>query len=327
MRLISPCLVALGACVFLSAAQAETMLDRADVREYLLEVSDKHGLDQHRLAGLFVGLDTNDKIIELISRPAERSLEWYEYRPIFLGEDRIAAGRDFLDEHRATFDRASEQTGVPPSVIAAIIGVETFFGRITGKYAVLDALATLAFDYPPRASFFRSELTEFLQLGTREGWDLGEVKGSYAGAMGWPQFISSSYRQYAIDFDNDGVTDLFNSIPDVIGSVANYLAEHGWIADEGIADVWSDAPSQAADWVTRSLKPSVAPADVAATGFESDTLSQAIAAGRPVSVMQFRTGAGEDTLIGYTNFYAITRYNHSRLYARAVVELAQALDP
>lgn len=308
-------------------ALAEPMLERAEVRTYLLEVSAEHELDQHALAALFVDLETNAEVLELISRPAEKRLKWHEYRPIFLGADRIVDGQSFLAKHADIFAAAQQQYGVPPSVIAAIIGVETFYGRITGRFGVLDALASLSFDYPPRADFFRSELTEYLVLGTRENWALDEVLGSYAGAMGLPQFISSSYRRYAVDFDNDGKTDLFNSLADVIGSVGNYLAEHGWQADARIAERWSEAPSNAGQWVEESLKPVVDPAEIAEAGFASNALNAAIASDASVSVMQFDNGAGEDTLIGYTNFYAITRYNHSRLYARAVLELARALDP
>lgn len=306
---------------------AESMLEREAVRSYLLEISRQHDLDQHRLAALFVDLDTNEKVLELISRPAEKRLTWPEYRAIFLGEERIQAGRRFLAEHAQTLRAAEQRFGVPPAIVAAIIGVETFYGKFTGGFRVLDALATLAFDHPPRSTFFTAELTEFLRLGTREGWELGEVQGSYAGAMGLPQFISSSYRRYAVDFNEDGQINLFDSIPDVIGSVANYLAEHAWIAGDVTAELWSDPPSDAASWDQGRLKPAVAAADVEAAGFRSDAIRAARSAGRDVSVLQFANGSGEDTLIGYNNFYAITRYNHSRLYARAVLTLAQALDP
>ena len=312
---------------FLQPASADSLLEREAVQRYVRDVSREHGLDQHRVAGLFADLGTNEEVLELISRPAEKRLVWHEYRPIFLGEERIAAGRAFIAEHAKTFSQAEERYGVPHSIIAAIIGVETFYGKITGRFGVLDALATLAFDYPPRSEFFTSELTEFLVLGSREGWELSEVAGSYAGAMGWAQFISSSYRRYAVDFDDDGEVDLFGSIPDVIGSVANYLAEHGWLEGEVIAELWKNSPSRASDWVSTSLKPSVDPETLAAAGFDSPALVRALDSGRSVSVMRFDTGGGEDTLIGYTNFYAITRYNHSRLYARAVLALAQELDP
>jgi membrane-bound lytic murein transglycosylase B len=309
------------------AASADSMLERAAVRDYLLEIAEERELDHDQLVDLFADLETNNEVLELIRRPAEKRLKWHEYRPIFLGQDRIRDGQAFLGEHAALFEQAAERYGVPPAVIAAIIGVETFYGRITGRFGVLDSLATLSFDHPPRAAFFRSELTEYLTLGTQENWALDEILGSYAGAMGLPQFISSSYRAYAVDFDEDGKTDLFTSIPDVIGSVANYLAEHGWEKGETVAEEWKSAPASMSTWVRDALKPAIDPAEIAAAGFGTEALARAIVSDSSVSVMQFDNGSGEDTLIGYKNFYVITRYNHSRLYARAVLELARALDP
>ncbi len=308
-------------------ARADSMLQRAQVRDYLQDVATEHGLDHARLVGLFADLQTNEDVLELIRRPAEKRLEWPAYRSIFLGEDRIADGRAFLVKHANLFAAAFDRYGVPPAVIAAIIGVETFYGRITGRFGVLDALTTLSFDHPPRAAFFRSELTEYLILGTEQNWALDEMLGSYAGAMGLPQFISSSYRAYAVDFDDDEKIDLFSSIPDVIGSVANYLAEHGWQRGESVAELWKAAPASMANWERDALKPSVDPREIAAAGFATEALARAIASSSPISVMRFDNGNGEDTLIGYNNFYVITRYNHSRLYARAVLELARELDP
>jgi len=227
-----------------------------------------------------------------------------------------------MQEYADTLAKAETTYGVPASVITAIIGVETFYGRITGKYGVLEAVATLAFDYPPRSKFFKQELTEFLVLSQEEGWDMTQIKGSYAGAMGWPQFISSSYRRYAVDFDGDGKRDLLGSTKDAIGSVANYLSVHGWQEGALIAEPWQlsgDKAKQAGKLVTKSLKPSVTPATLKKLGFSADTK-------KPVSVMQFDGKQGQETWVGYPNFYAITRYNHSRLYALAVYQLSQAVQ-
>jgi len=310
-------------------------LERATVRDWIRRTSAERGLDQHRVAGLFARLKHRDDIIEKISAPAERTLTWREYRPIFLGNERIDAGRRYLVEHRAVFDRAEARFGVPAEVIAAIIGVETFYGRITGSDRVLEALATLGFDYPPRASFFLSELAEFLTLAEQEGWNPQEVLGSYAGAMGLPQFISSSYRRYAIDFDNDGRVDLFESVDDVIGSVAHYLEQHGWQRGAAVAERWTPASADRASakaLLRDGLKPAIATESVRRLGFSGEAGGEAASgdagfnpARQRLSVMTFAGDTGEELWVGYMNFYAITRYNHSRLYALAVHQLAEAL--
>ena len=304
------------------AAEPGAYLAREDVREWIRATSEERGLDRNRVSGLLARLAPREDILAKIAAPAERTLTWREYRPIFLGDERVAAGRRFLAEHAETFARATERFGVPAEVVAAIVGVETFYGRYRGRDRVLESLATLAFDYPPRASFFRAELAEFLVLAEAEGWNPLEIRGSYAGAMGLPQFISSSYRRYAIDFDGDGRIDLFGSPADVIGSVASYLAEHGWRRGEPVATRWEPSAANregARALVREALEPAVAPATVRRLGFEG------MPDGRRLSVMTFDGRGGEEFWVGYTNFYAITRYNHSRLYALAVHQLAEAL--
>lgn len=311
---------------FATTASADNYLQRTEVREYLQTVSRDTGIDRNRLAGLFARLTPQQSILDAISRPAERTLTWRQYRPIFVTEKRTVQGREFIREHQALLQRAESEYGVPVNIIAAIIGVETFYGRITGKHGVLESLATLAFDYPPRSAFFKRELTEFLVLSEAEGWNAGERLGSYAGAMGVPQFISSSYREYAVDFDGDGKRDLFNNLADVIGSVANYLAVHGWVEGAPIAEPWSVEKSAVKDLLRDSLQPSVAREVVAARGFDSKGLSVGAADGRLLSVMNLSGEAGDESWVGYKNFYVITRYNHSRLYAMAVMQLAQSFD-
>lgn len=314
-------------CLAASAANAENYLERADVRDYLQTLSQDTGLDRHRLAGLFARLKPQQSILDAISRPAERTLTWREYRPIFVTEKRIDEGRVFIAEHRELLQRASDVYGVPVNIIAAIIGVETFYGRITGKHGVLESLATLAFDYPPRARFFKRELTEFLVLSDAEGWQAAERLGSYAGAMGMPQFISSSYRQYAVDFDGDGQRDLFNNMADVVGSVANYLSVHGWVAAAPVAERWTSASEKAVAPLLRdTLKPTIAGDVVADLGFDAPGLAAGTADGRLLSVLNLKGQNGAEFWVGYRNFYVITRYNHSHLYAMAVTQLAQAFD-
>lgn len=309
---------------------AENYLQRSDVRDYVNGLSAETGISQSYLASLFIKLSPQQDILDAISKPAERTLTWREYRPIFLTDKRIQQGNSFVAENRAVLQRASDVYGVSPEIIAAIIGVETFYGRITGKHAVLDSLATLAFDYPPRAKFFKRELTQFLILATSEGWPADKVLGSYAGAMGVPQFISSSYRQYAVDFDGDGQRDLFGSTADVVGSVANYLSVHGWVKDAPVAERWisglDDKPSVRA-LVRKSLKPAHTAALVTETGFKSSRINKATLGNRLVSVMTMKGQRAEEFWVGYPNFYVITRYNHSRMYALAVHQLARALEP
>ena len=308
---------------------AENYLQRADVRAYIESVAEERDLDKNLLAGLFVKLTKQQDILDAISRPAERTLTWKEYRPIFITEKRIVEGIAFTQEYRTLLDRATEVYGVPANVIAAIIGVETFYGRITGKYTVLESLATLAFDYPPRATFFKKELSEFLELSFAEGWASDEVLGSYAGAMGVPQFISSSYRHYAVDFDGDGQRDLFGSMADIVGSVANYLSTHGWLRNAPIAESWlapAGSREAARKLVTKSLKPSHGATVVRNLGFSTNELARGTEKGRKLSVMTMNGQAGEEFWIAYQNFYVITRYNHSRLYALAVFQLSEALN-
>lgn len=321
--------VALVLSVHSPFVSAENYLQRSDVREYVKELGDETGIDQNYLSGLFVRLFPQQGILDAISTPAERTLTWREYRPIFLTDKRIREGQNFMAENRALLQRASETYGVSPHIIAAIIGVETFYGRITGKHGVLESLATLAFDYPPRAKFFKRELTEFLVLATSEGWPADKVLGSYAGAMGMPQFISSSYREYAVDFDDDGKRDLFGSTADVIGSVANYLAVHGWVKNAPVAERWIsglDDKAAVRALVTKSLKPAHTAELVTQTGFKSSRIKRATRGNELVSVMTMNGQKAEEFWVGYQNFYVITRYNHSRMYALAVYQLARALD-
>lgn len=320
--------VGLLVVVPVTAQAADNFLQRLEFRTYLDSVSEEHGLERERLDDLFSGVSPEQQVIDLMSRPAEKTLTWADYRPIFLNTQRIEAGQAFVKAHRVILDQAEERYGVPAEIIAAIIGVETYYGRIMGRFSVLESLATLAFDYPKRAEFFRRELTEFILLGDLEGWNHKTIKGSYAGAMGMPQFISSSYREYAVDFDDDGQRDLFDSLADIIGSVAYYLKRHGWIEDAPVAEQWM--PENGIDAALRSLvsdelKPQVPATRVRELGFSTEHQDHSSADDRRLSVMTFKGRPTEELWVGYNNFYAITRYNHSRLYALAVYQLAQAI--
>ena len=289
------------------------------------ELVQEEGFDREELMQVFAEARRQDSILKAIARPAEKTKPWYEYREIFLNEKRERQGLEFFAEHRETLARAERETGVPAQVIVAIIGVETYYGRITGSYRVIDALSTLAFDYPKRSTFFTSELKNYLILTRDQGFDPLELKGSYAGAMGYGQFMPSSYRSYAIDFDDDGVIDIWNNPVDAIGSVANYFKRHGWRQGEPVvfaADAATDVPDEIFVRTRDDLKPARTVAEFAAAGvvprqtLDPDALATA---------MKFELEDGYEYWLGLHNFYVITRYNHSAMYAMSVYQLSQRL--
>ena len=269
-----------------------------------------------------VGARVLNSVLEAISRPAEAK-PWHEYRLIFIQPLRIERGVDFLIEHRAALDRAERIYGVAPQIIVSIIGVETLYGEHTGRNRVLDSLATLGFRYPRRSEFFISELEHFLVLAREEGLDPLTVKGSYAGAMGIPQFISSSYRSYAVDFDGDQVRDLLGSVEDAIGSVANYLQRHGWRGGEKIAVPAEVAGDGFREFLDLGLKPETTIAEMQRNGVKTYDSAPESAKG---ALLEFELRDGVEYWVGLNNFYAITRYNHSPLYAMAVYQLSEAIQ-
>ncbi|MEH6822811.1 MAG: lytic murein transglycosylase B [Motiliproteus sp.] len=284
------------------------------------------GMDRDFVSGLVFDAKHQQSILDAISKPAEKRLDWGGYRKIFLGQSRIDQGVEFWNTYEDTLNRASAIYGVAPEVIVAIIGVETRYGRHAGRYRVIDALATLAFDYPPRSPFFTTQLGEFMQLTQEQKLDPKVIKGSYAGAMGYGQFIPSSYRHYAVDFDRDGTTDILTNPVDAIGSVANYFKQHKWRSGEPVtlAVALNQSPMKTADelaWST-ALKPVETVAYWRNQGIAVDpTLANEATA----TAMRLTTAAGEEYWLGMHNFYVITRYNHSSLYAMAVHQLSQAI--
>ncbi|MBQ75600.1 MAG: lytic murein transglycosylase B [Gammaproteobacteria bacterium] len=298
---------------------------REEVRSFARELAESDGFTADGLLTVFRQAKYKQTIIDAISRPAERVLTWNEYQDIFLTKNRISAGRKFMMDNREALTAAYAKYGVPPVIVAAIIGVETMYGKHKGNYRVLDALMTLAFDYPPRSSFFRKELREFILLVREENQLVTELQGSYAGAMGYGQFIPSSYRYYAIDFDGDGVRDIWNNPTDAIGSVANYFSEHGWRKGETVVvnallDKMED--SLVDSQFNVSLKPSSTVGAMRELGVKplieiDETLE--------VSPMKLAGKNGDEYWLGMHNFYVITRYNHSKLYAMAVFQLSEAL--
>jgi membrane-bound lytic murein transglycosylase B len=304
---------------------ADTYQGNPDADRLIEELVAEEGFQRTELEQVFAQAERKDKILEAISRPAEKTKPWYEYRQIFLTDKREKGGLAFFDEHRETLLRAEQETGVPADIIVAIIGVETFYGRITGSYRVIDALSTLAFDYPKRSEFFTKELKHYLILTREQGMDPLEPVGSYAGAMGFGQFMPSSYRSYAIDFDGDGLTDIWENPVDAIGSVANYFKAHGWRSGEQVISAANVAGDPGEEWFVRTRKdlvPKRTLAEFAEAGIrpvdELDPEALAIA-------MQFQLEQGYEYWLGLHNFYVITRYNHSAMYAMSVYQLSQRI--
>lgn len=297
-------------------------IKRADVKEFIDHMLATSSFKKRELRKLLKAAQSQPAILAAMDRPAEKARLWYEYRPIFLTEKRIQEGTDFWIAHRQALDQASVRSGVAPEYLAAILGVETYYGRLTGSYRVLDALATLAFDYPARAPFFRGELEQFLLLTRDAGLDPLKVKGSYAGAMGAPQFMPSNYRRFAVDADADGRVDLWTNWPDVCASVGNYLEEHGWNAGEPVLTDADVAPDKAAelDGRTLALSETVGSLRMKGVNFDSSLSEDA-----PAVLIAADEADGVHWRVGYNNFYVITRYNHSALYAMAVYELAAAV--
>jgi membrane-bound lytic murein transglycosylase B len=297
-------------------------IKRHEVKEFIAHMSDAYGFKKRALRKLMKSADSQPAIIDAMSKPAEKAKLWYEYRPIFLNERRIREGTEFWIAHRRALDEASIKSGVAPEYLAAILGVETYYGRLTGTYRVLDALVTLSFDYPPREKFFREELEQFLLLTRDAHLDPKTLKGSYAGAMGAPQFMPSNYRRYAVDADANGRIDLWNDWPDVCASVGNYLKEHGWNAGEPVLDEATVLPERAGDLDGRKLALSETVGSLAAKGVSFDAPLPPEA---PAILIAADEPDGVHWRVGYNNFFVITRYNHSALYAMAVYELAAAV--
>ncbi|MDC9724359.1 MAG: lytic murein transglycosylase B [Gammaproteobacteria bacterium] len=297
--------------------------DLPGVDKFISEMSEKHNFNSQQLAELFAEVEVKDSILKAISRPAEKSKPWYDYRKIFITDKRIKGGVKFWRQHQQALTDAEAKYGVPAEVIVAILGVETRYGGNVGSYRVIDALSTLAFRYPPRSKFFRSELKHFLLLSREEDKYLLDPIGSYAGAMGLGQFMPSSYREYAVDFDGDGQRDIWENPVDAIGSIANYLKRHGWVAGESITHKTKFAGSVATDLIEKGYKPSISREELSTAGVSL----QSLPVGQDdIAIISLTQKKGEEYWLARQNFYAITRYNHSRMYAMAVTQLAEAIE-
>ena len=292
-----------------------------EVETFIQEMVQKHQFSDVSLRRLFAKVEANPAVISAISAPLT-ALPWHEFRRRYLDSARINGGVVFWREHAATLARARREFGVPEEIIVATIGVETTYGRHTGRFGVLEALSTLAFHYPPRAQLFRSELVQYLLLAREARIDATTVKGSYAGAIGISQFLPSSYRRYAVDFDGDGKRDLVKSTADAIGSVANYYKSHGWRAGEMIAVPAEVDPGEANALVELGVKPQLKVGELKRRGVSP---AIPIEEGPQAALIMAESENGPSYWLGLNNFYVITRYNRSINYALVVDELAREL--
>lgn len=318
-------------CLFFSlTARADDDVDnpvpyhqRDDVLAFVAEMVEKHGFKASELQQVFASVEFQSSVVKAMEPPASPNVRsWERYKPRFVNQNRINRGVKFMRDYAADLKRARQIYGVPEEIIAAIIGVETVYGQNTGSYRVIDALATLAFDYPRRAEYFRGELEQYLLLAREQGLDYYSVLGSYAGAIGLPQFMPTNVRQLAVDFDGDGKIDLRNSVVDAIGSVARYLAVHGWQTDAPIASQVAFESTVPDAWL-ETIQPVMTQDDIKHVNFNTRIpLDKSL----NFAVIPLETPEKPSEFwLGFNNFYVITRYNKSTFYAMSVLQLAEAL--
>ncbi len=325
MRRLMPTLAAL--CCVLASASAAANTKPAEkhpgMRAFAAEMAPDDAAAQQRILALLDQAEYQNSIIKAMTRPAEKTKSWADYRPIFMTDKRIDGGRDFYLQHAELLTRVSADYGVPAEIIVAIIGVETFYGRITGSYKVLDALTTLAFYYPPRSAYFTGELKRFIGLPNERGvaLALNEVKGSYAGAMGWGQFMPTSYATWAVDDDQDGRIDLWGSERDICASIANYLVEHGWERDGPISMRLNPIPgAREIGW--DGAQPVYPLSQLVEWGYQPEDV---LDPDRASALLTLQGAAGSEHFATFENFRVITTYNRSPMYAMAVTQLAAAI--
>ena len=324
---LSIIILVLSSCIAntFAAGSKTSLTENTEVQKFIKEMVNEQGFDQHKLETLFSQVKIKQKILDAISRPAEKSKAWYEYRKIFLTDKRIKNGAEFWSENADTLKYAEAVYGVPAEIIVAIIGVETFYGRLQGTYRVMDALSTLAFKYPKRSKFFRSELKYYLIMSQEQKFEPLSKKGSYAGAMGMGQFIPSSFQNYAIDFNGDGEKNIWTDRADAIGSVANYFKRHGWKKGLPVADKVQLAGNSVLtkdDSCRRSCKLEQTIADFRKKGVQGETRP---GNETPALFLMLKQKNNWEYWLAYNNFYVISRYNHSTLYSMAVYQLSQEI--
>lgn len=312
------------------AAQANDYAQHPQFLKFVNKMVMDHKVPRQQVLQLFEGVKRQQTILDLMSKPAEKTKEWYQYRPLFITDKQIEHGLEFWREHQSLLKKAEKRYQVPAEIIVAIIGVETRYGRNKGQHRVLDALSTLAFDYPPRSPFFLSELEALVLLGKEASYlPIAQLKGSYAGAIGYGQFMPSSYRDYAVDFDGDGRIDLLNNVADAIGSVAHYFQKKGgWKANESVVfklntlNLSPEKLGELDELANLFLETKQQFSTFKKLGI---TANLHLPATTPVTLVRLIQANGPEYWLGFNNYYAITRYNHSRLYAMAVWQLSQAI--
>ena len=309
-------------CLEISSKEDFDYSSREDVKEYIKEISSKHGFDSNKLSKLLGGAVYQEKVIRIMNRQPEGTMTWSRYKKMMVSDSRISAGEEFINLYKEDLKRAEDLYGVPAEIIASIIGIETRYGRITGNIRVLDSLMTLSFNYPRRSKFFKIQLEEFLLLSREEGFNPESLKGSIAGAMGYGQFMPDSYRKYAVDFDSDGVRDILTNPVDAIGSVANFLNKKGkWRPNTPIA-IQANVYNQS-EPLKSSFKPYM-------TNNELDKLgliaSQNIPGNLKFVPFSLELEDGYEYWLGFDNYQALSRYNRSKLYVMAVFEFSQLLS-
>lgn len=320
-------LVLIGSTLGTPMASARSYGDHPAAQALIEGMVSEHHFEREELQTLFADAEYKQSIIDAITRPAEKVKLWKDYRKIFVTKKRIRQGVEFWVNNRETLDRAQRDYGVDPAIIVAILGVETYYGRLTGGYRVIDALSTLAFDYPPRSKFFAGELKQFLLLSREQDKKANELTGSYAGAMGYGQFIPSSYRSYAVDYSGDGFADIWDNPVDAIGSVANYFSRHGWQAGQAVVVRARVGKDYVADHINDVRRPELTLAELRAQGFTPVSGPTGGAWDDAVRAFPLKLEGkrGAEFWLAFDNFYVITRYNHSRRYAMAVHQLAEEI--
>jgi len=301
--------------------------------ELITELVEEHGFDEQYVASIFNQISYLPQLIENISKPAEKTKTWEEYRSIFITPKRIAAGILFSNQHKELLARVENETGVPKNILLGILGVETSFGRIQGNYRVIDSLYTLVAGYPPRSDFFKKQLIHLFYLSREQNLPIESIKGSYAGAMGAPQFIPSSYRDFAIDGNSDGKIDLFNSWDDVLMSIGNYLEKNGWRSNENIlseaslahdvTDAKNGTLNDLSDYFSKAIKPNHSIEELKNAGFIFSTSLPNNSRAQPIYL---EGSSKEKSFIGFHNFYVITTYNRNVMYALAVYQLGENIQ-
>jgi membrane-bound lytic murein transglycosylase B len=314
-------LLSLSRSVPAQTAPAQSQKLKPEVRRFIGHMVRAHGFDAHALRDLLASARTNQEVIRAVSAPAT-SRPWYQFKPLCVDETQIADGVRFWNENAEVLERARRDFGVPESIIVAVIGIESRYGRYAGGFRVIDALYTLSFEWPKRAEYFRAELEQFLVLSREQGWDPALVEGSFAGALGWPQFMPSSYRRFAVDYSGDGKIDLWTDPADIVGSVASYLREFGWREGQPVAaPAHVDTPDPK-PLLELGLKPQVSVAQWQERGVQGPP---GVTESLPASLFALDLVDGPEYWFGFDNFYALLRYNYSRNYAMAVYQLGEEI--